>query len=597
MQTIYRLGVIFSLRDKLTGAANAISDKFDRLRSGALRTGKVIAGMAVGAGLAMLPTVTTYASFEKTLAAVGAISGATEGQLKRIENRAIRLGIETEHSSNAAAQGFLELSKAGFSVDQQLRAIRPSLLLATAGQLELGEAARTMGSGIKGFGLDIKDAGRVTDVLIAATQKSQLRAEEYSMALGQLGQEATSTNQPFELMIAALGLLKDQGGTAIRRAEQMKTALVQLKAPTGAASDEISRLVRDASGNLLPLDKVIDRIEERMKGLDKTAQDAAAVKIFGREGLPVFQGLRKAQFVDPLTGEVLRGTAALRRFYEVLLASRGTGQQFAGTLLNTFAGLFKLLRGSIETFGNVVGKLFAEKLRPWVDALTKGLNAMIEWVRENPKAARSIADTAAKVALLGSGIGAMLLGLAAVMFLVKPFAAVLALFLFNPVSLGILAVLGLAVATAILVRRWEDFKAILKDASITEFFRRGFRSLGQIAGIVPPPVPEAAQAAAKTAQPAKGFAEVGSEMTAVFKSELANVFGDLKSFLAEGIGIRPVEPEGAKGEPAAAMGNLVFQISRLVVENKNDPQQLVDGILELALPLLPSDAAPLGEVE
>ena len=43
------------------------------------------------------------------------------------------------------SQGFLNLSKAGFTVEEQLKAIRPSLLLATAGQLELGQAASTTG--------------------------------------------------------------------------------------------------------------------------------------------------------------------------------------------------------------------------------------------------------------------------------------------------------------------------------------------------------------------------------------------------------------------------------------------------------------------
>lgn len=590
METIFKLGVIFSLVDKLTKGVGRIKRTMDTVGRKARSTAKILGAFALGAGIALIPTVKTYATFEKTIAAVGVISKATEGDLKRIENRAIELGINTERSSNDAAQGFLNLAKAGFTIEQQLKAIRPSLLLATAGQLELGQAASTTAVGIKAFNLGAGDAARVVDVLTSATQSSRLRADEFEQALGQLGPAATGANQPFELMVAALGLMKDQGGTAVRRAEQLKTALVAIRAPTGAAAAEISKLVRDSAGGLLPLPDVIDRISERIQHLSKSAQDRAVVKIFGREGLPVFDALRKAQFT--VNGEVLRGTDALRAFDKSLRTSQGTGQRFADVFLATFAGRLQLLKGSLETFANVTGKLFAEKMRPWVDALRTGVNVLIKWTRENPEAARKFADTASKVGLLTTGLIAASLGLSLLMLLLKPFLALFTFAFFNPIGLGITAVLALAVAIAILVRRWDDFKdAVANSGSkVAKFFKGGARDALQILGIVGP------RGAQRPGGRNLRVEEIGPGVIDVFQDELGKMVGELGAALGQGLGFKtPDAPPLASGGGASQAR--IFQIGKLVLENVNDPQKLAEALEDLAAQLLPTDAPPFAPEE
>ncbi|MBW7997528.1 MAG: phage tail tape measure protein [Candidatus Glassbacteria bacterium] len=598
METLYKLGVIFSVKDRLTGAMTRMQKMMGRFRSLTRTTGKAMVGMALGAGLAMVPTVSTYANFEKTMAAVGVVSGATENQIKRLTDKAIQLGIETEHSSNAAAQGFLQLSKAGFTVDQQLKAIRPSLLLATAGQLDLANASGTMAVGIKGFGLNVRDAARVTDVLIAATQKTRLRADEYEQSLGQLGPAATGANQGFEQMIALLGLLKDQGGTAIRRAEQIKTALISIQAPTGAAAKQISALVRDASGNLLPFADIVDRIEGKLQGMNKAAQDAALVKIFGREGLPVIQALRKAQFADPITGETLKGTAALRELERVLKNSQGTGRRFASVFLDTFAGKFQLLKGSIETFSNVVGKLFAEKLEPFVVGLTKGLNILIKWTRENPKAARNFRDAAIQAGKLVAAIGGVALAMAAIMFVLGPFATAFSLLFLNPIGLGLVTVLALVTSIAILIRRWEDFKQAVKDPvnigglKIAEFLDKIFNLSALRKKGTPTASDKLAELNRKIAEkPLRSgipSIDAAADVGLIFKSELGNILSEVNSAIQSSLKETLLGTgEKVPGEEAPGAGS-VFRIGQLILNGVNDPEKLVEELEKFSGPYLPA---------
>lgn len=463
METVYKLGAVFSLRDRFTGGMSRIQGMTKRFQGALRKTGMMITGMGLAAGLAMAPAIKTYAGFEKTMTAVGSVSGATEEQMRRLENRAIELGIKTEHSSVAAAQGFYELSKAGFTVNEQLKAIRPSLLLATAGQLELGTATRTMSAALKSFGLDSDQAGRATDVLIKGAQISMLSAGEYEMALGTLGSSAVAAGQKFEPMMAMLAAMRNTGKSATRSAEQIRIALLALQAPTGGAAKEISALSRDASGNLLPFADVVDRVQAKLKGLGKTARDAAIVKIFGREGIAAYQVAVSTKYADPVTGEVHKGTAALRRMEQAMKRSQNTGQLFANRFLGTISGKTQQLAGSLETFMNVVGKLFSKNLEPWVVSFTKGLNVMIDWVRENPKSAQQLADTAAQTAVLATAIGGLLLSLTLVMFLLKPFAAMASLFLLSPFWRTAMVVMVLVGAITILVRRWGDLKEKMRD--------------------------------------------------------------------------------------------------------------------------------------
>ena len=78
--------------------------------------------------------------------------------MDRLRESAGNLGKTTEFTSAQAAQGLNELAKAGFTTEQSLASIEAVLNGASAGGLELADAAGIMTSTLAGFGMKGKTA-------------------------------------------------------------------------------------------------------------------------------------------------------------------------------------------------------------------------------------------------------------------------------------------------------------------------------------------------------------------------------------------------------------------------------------------------------
>lgn len=129
-------------------------------------TGALVAGAAVAAGAGL--AVKAYADFDRELSNVRAVSGATAGEMDRLREAALQAGADTKFSASQAAQAQAELAKVGISTADILGgALRGSLDLAAAGNLDLARAATIAGQAMKIFDLAGRDVGRIADVLAA----------------------------------------------------------------------------------------------------------------------------------------------------------------------------------------------------------------------------------------------------------------------------------------------------------------------------------------------------------------------------------------------------------------------------------------------
>ena len=100
--------------------------------------------LGIGGALVLAQTVRTLANFEQAMSTVRAVSGATEAQWKSLTDVARELGAVTRFTATQAAEGMVELARAGFTVEEQLGSITQTLLLAQAGALDLSRAAESL---------------------------------------------------------------------------------------------------------------------------------------------------------------------------------------------------------------------------------------------------------------------------------------------------------------------------------------------------------------------------------------------------------------------------------------------------------------------
>lgn len=161
-------------------------------------------------------------AFEKTMKEVQAVSGASGDELKLLTDNANKLGSTTEKTAIQVAEVQKELAKLGFSTPEILLATSAIVDLSTATGEDLVKTAEVAASTIRGFGLEVSDLGRVTDVMTKSFLISALDLEKFRESMKLVAPIASATGIGIEAVTAAMAKLSDTGisgslaGTAVR---------------------------------------------------------------------------------------------------------------------------------------------------------------------------------------------------------------------------------------------------------------------------------------------------------------------------------------------------------------------------------------------
>ena len=298
-----------------------------------------IAAAAITAGLGFA-TVTTM-RFDQQLSMLGAVSDASANRMGRLRDAALEAGAATVFSASEAAQAETELAKAGISTGDILSgALRGSLNLAAAGQLDLARAAEISAQAMKIFQLKGADVGHIADVLAAGANKSTASVESLAQGLENVGGVAARLfNTSLEETVGTLALFDAnalrgaEGGTALR------SALLALATPTDKqtkAMQAVNLEVFDAQGKFVGLSKLAGNLQEAFVGASDESRNLALGVIFGS------YGIRAANILYQ------EGEAGVRKWTKAV-DDQGAAQRFASKSLDNLAGDMEQLRGAIET--------------------------------------------------------------------------------------------------------------------------------------------------------------------------------------------------------------------------------------------------------
>jgi TP901 family phage tail tape measure protein len=149
--------------DNLAKTSKAKFNDITRVSLGIGAALVAVAGYAVKAGY----------DFDRQMSEVQAVSGATAGELGKLRDAAITAGKDTQYSATEAAKAEAELSKAGIgSADILGGALKGSLALAAAGQMDLADAATISAQTMKIFGLQGTAVTHIADVLASSSNAS-----------------------------------------------------------------------------------------------------------------------------------------------------------------------------------------------------------------------------------------------------------------------------------------------------------------------------------------------------------------------------------------------------------------------------------------
>lgn len=182
-------------------------------------------------------------NFEKTMRLVGTTVGASSDQLKDLTAVAVDMGAKTSFSAQGAADAMVELAKGGLTQAQiKAGALQETLTLATAGGLELGNAASYVIQGLSAFGLKAERASEVSAALAGGANASTASVESMGMALSQVGSQAKTVGLSIQDTTAALAAFDNAGVKGSDAGTSLKVMLQRLVPNTGKAAEEMRDL-------------------------------------------------------------------------------------------------------------------------------------------------------------------------------------------------------------------------------------------------------------------------------------------------------------------------------------------------------------------
>ncbi|WP_087109163.1 phage tail tape measure protein, partial [Halomonas citrativorans] len=308
-----------------------VSNHLSKMRSLAVGAAMALVSMASGFGLSGV--ISQTAAFEDSILGLQATSGATVQQISQLEGQARSLGATSMHSAKQSADAQRFLAQAGFDVNEVLAATPSVLSLATAGQMDLAQAADIASNVLGGMRMEVDQLNRVNDVMAATSARSNTNIMQLGDAFSYAGPFAASAGISIETTSAAIGVLSDAGLQASRAGTGLIGIIRQLSNVTPQAAGVLANYgltIEDVNIEAHGLETVLERIRDA----NMTTADAFA--IFGSEA----------------------GAAA-----QILAASAGRVREF-GTELNSVEGevdrmaliIGSGLTGSIRGFNSMLSE-------------------------------------------------------------------------------------------------------------------------------------------------------------------------------------------------------------------------------------------------
>lgn len=228
--------------------------------------------------------ITTLAEFDKTMTAVGVITGSNKDQFNDLENAARSLGSTTQYTAKQVAELQLEFGRLGFSTGEIISSTRATVDLATATGEGLARSAEIAGSTLRAFQLDATKMGMVTDIMAASLNSSALTLDTFADGIKYVSPVAKATGVTLAETAAMMSVLADAGikgsqaGTSLRRIFTMLTKdgkslserlkdLSEKGITLADANDEVGLYAQTA---LLHLSAMLPRVDELTKAFNNS---------------------------------------------------------------------------------------------------------------------------------------------------------------------------------------------------------------------------------------------------------------------------------------------------------------------------------------
>ncbi|MBP1083507.1 phage tail tape measure protein [Bacillus capparidis] len=400
-----------------------------------------IATAAIGGGLAI--AAKSAMDFESQMSSVKSVMAPDEAKEfgGELEKLAVTMGAKTKYSATEAAQGIEELIKAGVQTTDIINGgLDGALSLATAGELELADAAEIASTALNAFKDDNLSVMQAADLLAGAANASATSVSEMKFGLSAVSAVASGIGLTFEDTTAALAAFSQNGLKGSDAGTSLKTMLLNLSPSTKEATNQMrdlglitekgNSLFYDSEGHVKSLADISQLLKDKLKSLTDEQRQMALKTMFGTDAIRAANILYK------------EGANGINNMATAM--GKVKSADVAAEKLNNVKGRLEQLKGSVETAAISLGNA----LLPTLDKVVAGVQDATDWFNSLDKETQNTIATTALVATGIAGVTAALgVGLTVVGGAISGFGAL-------TVALGAmtgpmgLVVTGLGLATA-----------------------------------------------------------------------------------------------------------------------------------------------------
>jgi TP901 family phage tail tape measure protein len=380
-------------------ALNKINRQIGNLGRSMSGAGTKIAGMGAAALLPFGAAIRQGTAYQSTLLNIQASTGATAAELDRIRAAGMQVSQALGVGPTEATQGFLELLKAGMSLEQVLGgAGQTALEFAKVGNMDVAAASVVMADAMKVFGVT---ADVAANTMSSAADASSTSIEEMTMAFSQSAAVAALANQSMGDLSAALAVLANNGVKGSDAGTSVKTMLMRLMAPADDAALALEQVglsamsFRGADGQMKPMVEIIGTLNSALAGMDQAAKDDIFRRIFGQDAIRA-AAILTATGVDGFNAM----TDAMGNALPVSEKYRTLQSGLAGAMARVAAAMQRAAIAISDAVGPALMAM-AGPIGEVIDGFTKFVVANQELVAGFAKAA---------VVVTGVGLGLMALG-------------------------------------------------------------------------------------------------------------------------------------------------------------------------------------------
>lgn len=362
-----QIDVTLRLIDMMTAPLVRIQNEMERTARTHQRMGRDIQRIGDGfssVGESMLPIAAgitaigaaggrAFIDFDSIITGAAAKAGATAEEMEMMRQKASQFGANFPISATQTAEGMDRLAAAGYDANQVVGVMPSVITAAVASGEDLTTTSDVVSNALNIWNLkqgDIaQNAMRVADVVQMASNKSSLGMADFGLAMQYAGAPAATLNVSIEQLATAMAIMKNNGIEASTIGTSLRSVFSRLSEPPKPAAEAIEALglqVKDASGNFLGLQPIVEQLRGKILNLSNTEQVAYAKALAGEEAYGGLLALVKTapEEYQALQNAMDSATGSSQAQFEVM----------KGTLKNSIDGMLGSLESLAINFGSVL---------------------------------------------------------------------------------------------------------------------------------------------------------------------------------------------------------------------------------------------------